>query len=473
VFFKYILLHILFFNSFAIRESSTRVTIYKNFKEKRAVPLDFSAEGLFGGRLLGVRSSDSLAFYDWDIASLVARIEITPKLIIWAPSGDLVVIAAAEKFFVLEYYHEVVTAHVEQGLPIPEEGILEAFQVIGELTSGVQSGVWAGDCFVYVDAKQCLNYFVGRNDKCELVTVQHLPKPMRLLGYLPKESRLYLADKDFAVVSYHLDIVVMEYQTRVLRGEIDSATELLPKIHEDQRLRIAHFLEKQGYLQQAFQLTGDPDHQFSLALSLNNLDAALDIARRQDKEAQWRKLGDAAMRLWNFDVAKDCLQKAGDYSGLLLLYSAAGDARGIAQLAQTARDTSKNNVAFICYFLLQRLDDCLQLLLDTDRIPEAALFARSYAPSKVSDITRLWRERLQAGNSKTAYLIADPKEYSNLFPDWSWALEVLVYIAAARYPPILHIRLNNAFELKGARGQSQQTCTRNFAKIPCEILSRC
>jgi hypothetical protein len=74
---------------------------------------------------------------------------------------------------------------------------------------------------------------------------------------------------------------------------------------------------------------------------------------------------------------------------------------------------------------------------------------------------------------KTAYLIADPKEYSNLFPDWSWALEVLVYIAAARYPPILHIRLNNAFELKGARGQSQQTCTRNFAKIPCEILSRC
>jgi hypothetical protein len=98
------------------------------------------------------------------------------------------------------------------------------------------------------------------------------------------------------------------------------------------------------------------------------------------------------MRLWNFDVgvgsathvflvqshipqvAKDCLQKAGDYSGLLLLYSAAGDARGIAQLAQTARDTSKNNVAFICYFLLQRLDDCLQLLLDTGSFYYALLY---------------------------------------------------------------------------------------------------
>lgn len=40
------------------------------------------------------------------------------------------------------------------------------------------------------------SYYVGG----EVVTVSHLDKPMYLLGYLPKENRAYLADKDFNVV---------------------------------------------------------------------------------------------------------------------------------------------------------------------------------------------------------------------------------------------------------------------------------
>jgi coatomer subunit beta' len=40
----------------------------------------------------------------------------------------------------------------------------------------------------------------------------------------------------------------------------------------------------------------------------------------------------------------------------------------------------KNNIAFICYFLLRKIDECLNLLCDTGRIPEAAFLARTYAP---------------------------------------------------------------------------------------------
>lgn len=36
-------------------------------------------KGIYGGFLLGVRSVNGLAFYDWDNTELIRRIEIQPK----------------------------------------------------------------------------------------------------------------------------------------------------------------------------------------------------------------------------------------------------------------------------------------------------------------------------------------------------------------------------------------------------------
>jgi coatomer subunit beta' len=63
-------------------------------------------------------------------------------------------------------------------------------------------------------------------------------------------------------------------------------------------------------------------------------------------------------------MAEHCLTQAMDLSGLLLLYSALGDAEGITKLASLAKEQGKNNVAFLCFFMLGKLEDCLQLLVD-------------------------------------------------------------------------------------------------------------
>jgi coatomer subunit beta' len=65
---------------YAIRESSTSVKIFKNFKERPEGPLDvgFSAEGLFGGFLLAVKGNGFVALYDWDSGELVRRIDVVP-----------------------------------------------------------------------------------------------------------------------------------------------------------------------------------------------------------------------------------------------------------------------------------------------------------------------------------------------------------------------------------------------------------
>lgn len=68
---------------------------------------------------------------------------------------------------------------------------------------------------------------------------------MYILGYLPKENRVYLGDKDINVVSYLLPLSVLEYQTAVMRKDFDTADRFLPQIPMDQRTRVAQFLEKQ------------------------------------------------------------------------------------------------------------------------------------------------------------------------------------------------------------------------------------
>lgn len=68
--------------------------------------------------------------------------------------------------------------------------------------------------------------------------------------------------------------------------------------------------------------------------------------------------------VFQLEMTEECLKKANDLSGLLLLYSSLGDAEGITELSSLAKEHGKNNVAFLCLFMLGKLEDCLQLLVE-------------------------------------------------------------------------------------------------------------
>lgn len=64
------------------------------------------------------------------------------------------------------------------------------------------------------------------------------------------------------------------------------------------------------------------------------------------------------------------------------------------------------------------MEEAIDLLIKTDRIPEAAMLARTYAPDQISKIVGLWKAGLESKNrKKTAESLADPSEYPNLFPE--------------------------------------------------------
>jgi coatomer subunit beta' len=66
---------------YAVRESSAKIKVYKNFKEITGLfsRIGYTAEGIFGGSLLGVRSNTFINFYDWESGNIVRRIDVTPK----------------------------------------------------------------------------------------------------------------------------------------------------------------------------------------------------------------------------------------------------------------------------------------------------------------------------------------------------------------------------------------------------------
>ena len=136
-------------------------------------------------------------------------------------------------------------------------------------------------------------------------------------------------------------------------------------------------------------------------------------------EQKWKQLAELATAKSQFGLAQECLHHAQDFGGLLLLATASGNSDMVGKLAKGAEEKGLTNVAFLTFFLqgksvsegkqtIQhfmstispmlhqtfslyhcvvclslRLEKCLDLLVKTKRLPEAAFLARTYLPSHV------------------------------------------------------------------------------------------
>ena len=93
----------------------------------------------------------------------------------------------------------------------------------------------------------------------------------------------------------------------------------------------------------------------------------------------------------------------------------------LARLAELAVEKGSTNIAFAAYLSLSDVDACIEVLEKAGRLSEAALFARTYAPSKVSGIVGEWRKELESTNrhkqNEIAASIADPSRNEDVFEE--------------------------------------------------------
>eukprot|EP00941_MAST-03F_sp_MAST-3F-sp1_P004205 g4205.t1 len=421
---------------YAVRLSASRIQTFKNFKEHNVIKLPGPACNMFGGAMLTVVGSGGCVWlYDWETCSLIQQIDVSPTAVYWSDSAELVALCCETEFYVLRCNRDKISEALNSGELDEEDGVEDAFELEHEITDACNSGLWVGDCFLYTMEKGTkLHYFVGG----QVITLAHTDRPLYLLGYIAKENRLFLVDKKRQVVSYALLRQTLEYQTAVVREEFDTANAILPSIPKEQHNKIAQFLESQGFKKLALRVATDPDLRFDLAVELNQLEAAAEImtaidnansledddgALRTDHEHKWKKLGDLALAQCDLALAHKCVTKAGDVSAQLLMSTCCGDAKGVETTAKLALEKGRTNVAFTAYFLLGKLEECIEILIKAGRVPEAAFMARTYLPSEVPRLVSLWRANLQKVSKKAAESLADPSEYANLFPDLPLALK--------------------------------------------------
>jgi len=428
---------------YCIRETPNSIKTYKNFKESQTiVPATASADGLFGGNTIGVKGSDGVLFYEWESGEFIQKIEAIPKDVFWSDSGNMVLLATEESAYVLSYNAQQVAQAIAMGQVNPEAGIEGSFELLYEINDKITSGKWVGDCFIYINNAGRLNYSVGG----QIETLVHLETSAggqsqhTVLGYLAKEDRVYLVDKSLNIIAYKVMLAVLQYQTAVMRGDFDAANVLLPNIPESEYTKVARFLESQGFKEEAFAVTTDPDHKFDLALELGQTETAHALLLEtpdEDKEStetesKWKRLSDAALKENNLELVEAASVASHDYSDLLLLYSAVGNLAGMERLADAASKHGKTNVAFIAYLLTGNVESCAELLVSTKRFPEAAMFVRTYLPSKIDEIVALWKQDLSSVSQTAAEALATPSSNPDQFPDLDIGLQVEQMFLAQR-----------------------------------------
>merc|ERR1712129_374247 len=77
---------------------------------------------------------------------------------------------------------------------------------------------------------------------------------------------------------------------------------------------------------------------------------------------------------------------------------------------------SKFNVAFNILFYIGDMEKCIDLLVQTDKIPQAAMMSRAYCPSKIDFVTKIWKEKLQTISPSAASALGTPQTHPDCFP---------------------------------------------------------
>uniref|UniRef100_A0AC35UB80 Coatomer subunit beta' n=1 Tax=Rhabditophanes sp. KR3021 TaxID=114890 RepID=A0AC35UB80_9BILA len=409
--------------SYAVKESNNCIKIFKKFKEYKTIRTDGAIDGLSSGPLLAVRGTSDLCFYDFETGILVRRIEIEAKKIFWSNTDESVAIATEDSFYILKYEAEAVQKATEED--ITDDGIESAFTVCHQFDEIIVTAFWCGNFLIYTTPANRLNYIIGK----EVVTITLMDDAFYLLGYIPKDNRIYAAGKHLNIVSFKLLLSVLEYQGAVLGGDPIAAQALLETIPGDQHTKLAQFLQKQGLTKQALEVSKDDDHKFELAIQLGDLKAAKEVALEINSHQKWSVLAQAATEKSEILLAGECMAKANDFGGLFVLAICVGSTSLMSHLAKTSNECGRHNTSFLADLTLGNLEECLEKLIALDRLPEASMFAHTYLPSQVDRVVELWKGKVEsmgqnARQKALADQIATPGMYGNLFDGFEESKEL-------------------------------------------------
>ncbi len=400
-------------DSFVIKEGST-VKIYQDLKEIKNFKPGFAFENVFGGPLFSIKTEDAIYMYDVENTILIRKIEVIPNKIIWNEKKSSVALLCDDVTYILEVNYNKIEEYIEKVIDdgeSDENGCEEAFGESYDIDEKIINGFYIDNVFVYQTGKNKINYCI--NEKIFNITT--LSSNYYILGYLEATSKIYLMNKSFQLISYSLPYSFIMYQIAILSKKYDKADNFFSKIPESFHERVILFLQKFNHNDLSYKITKNPNQKFSLALKLKLLDDAYKIANESQNSEKLKMVADLAFELGEFNYAEKAMREAKDYSGLLLYYSSIQNRDKLKELGEESKKMGLFNIAFSSFFQLNDIENCYNLLIESKRFPEAAVFCRTYCPSKLNDIIELWNNDINEldKNSRMSIKIVNPVTEDN------------------------------------------------------------
>ncbi|CRG96603.1 beta subunit of coatomer complex, putative [Plasmodium gallinaceum] len=424
---------------YAVKEETNKISIYKDFSSTHSFQTPYTVTQLFGGYLLGVKSNNFICFYDWNDYNLIRKIDINVKDVYWNESGTYVALSTEDTIYILSYSNSYVNTMKnnltknndsnninENNTKNIEAEEKNCFELENETKESIESGIWIYDSFLYISSNLRLYIYT----KKFIDIYAYIDKYLYICGYVYEYDRIFLLDKNYNFYSFYLPITYLQYQKYIMNKDFISADMIIKKIPESLFNKLSMFLEKMGYKNKALNICNDLEKKFELALSIGNLQLCVDIIKELEKKEnnsfiqnKYKSLGDTALVYNDIPMAIYCYKKTNDFSSLLIILSTLGDKIGIEELGVMCLNNQKYNIAFICYFLLHKINKCINILLYNNNFAYAAFFARVYKPSLLPMILAKWKDHLKKINPNLPTLLLTPDENPEYFPDYEKAVQ--------------------------------------------------
>jgi coatomer subunit beta' len=256
---------------------------------------------------------------------------------------------------------DVISAYVEQGLEIPEEGISEAFSLLSSHLYTVSSYAVRDNVVYFTSGNKA--YYVVLAERPYVYSFSAFTGAIAGVG---EDSIFYLHGK--YIESKRVDVAFLDLQKAVLLGQKYRVTEEI-------RTKAISFFESLGIHDEALDLCRDSNQKFEILLRLGRYSEAMENANSVIK---YDKLGKAFLKDKNLSKASECYLKARNWPSLFFT-DMLSEKKYLKLIGEECMRDGRLNFAFFSLLKAGDVEACARLLKNTLFYN---LFAKTYLKNK-------------------------------------------------------------------------------------------
>ncbi|GAA6021068.1 hypothetical protein JCM11491_004403 [Sporobolomyces phaffii] len=266
----------------------------------------------FGGTAsLLLSTATSVVLFDIQQQKIVAELA-TPlvKYVVWSNDGNMVALLSK---------HTIMLANKQLG----------GSNLIHE-TIRIKSGAWddAG-VFLYTTLNH-VKYALPNGDNGIIKTLDQPVYLTRVRG-----KTVHVLTRDAKPTTIAIDPTEYRFKLALVRKNYDEVLHIIRTSNLVGQSIIA-YLQKKGFPEIALHFVQDKTTRFDLAIECGNLDVALEMAKAIDREDNWSRLGQQALKQGNHKIVEIAYQRTKNFDRLSFLYLATGNPDKLGKMAKIA-----------------------------------------------------------------------------------------------------------------------------------------